>query len=65
MIAIMRSLENLDMELMGKTALLMFFAIFVLVVVYAWTRSRQEMAAWSRIPLTNDDETLRKKEPRS
>ncbi len=62
MIAMLKDLEGMDLELMGKAALIMFFVMFVLAVFYAWTRKRKQLEDWSLIPLLSDDQPEHRKE---
>lgn len=43
--------RSLDVQWMGNLALLIFFACFVAIVIWAFTRPRKQMDACRRLPL--------------
>lgn len=43
--------RSLDLQWLGNLALLMFFACFVAIVVWAMTRPRKQMDECSALPL--------------
>lgn len=49
-------LSNGALTHFATIGLVIFVAVFIGVTVWILTRSRQEVQAWSRIPLTSDED---------
>lgn len=45
--------SHLDMQHLGETGMVMFFAIFIAVAIYAVTRKRKELDYWANLPLAS------------
>ena len=48
-------LSGLGMDVFAVTALVAFFALFVAIVVWTWTRPQREIECQARLPLEEDD----------
>ncbi|HEY8747628.1 MAG TPA: hypothetical protein VIM11_06630 [Tepidisphaeraceae bacterium] len=46
--------NHIDLGRVGETGLLMFFAIFVCVIIYTFTRRRGELDYWANLPLNGN-----------
>ncbi len=53
-IAFKEVFNQLDLNLLGVTAMLVFFASFVAMAVWISLRPREEIRHWSSLPLTDD-----------
>ena len=58
-------LQQIDLALLMKTALVIFFACFVAVVFWALSRPRQLIQEWARLPLSSEDNAPAHEEMRS
>jgi hypothetical protein len=58
-------LEQLDTQPLGTAALVLFLAVFLAILVSAWTRSPRQIERWSRLPLTSGEEPKPEPEGRS
>lgn len=47
------------LELWAQAALVIFFVVFVAVTIWAWTRPRRDVEAWSALALLDDDDAAR------
>lgn len=41
--------------LLSSIGLLIFFAVFLGIIIWAFTRSKRSVDRWSKLPLGNDD----------
>jgi len=48
-------LSGLGMNVFAVTGLIVFFALFVAIVVWTWTRPQREIECQARLPLEEDD----------
>jgi cbb3-type cytochrome oxidase subunit 3 len=48
-------MSGLGMNLFAVTALTVFFALFVAIVVWTYTRPKREIECQARLPLEEDD----------
>jgi cbb3-type cytochrome oxidase subunit 3 len=46
--------------LLSSIGLLIFFAVFLGIIIWAFTRSKRSVDRWSKLPLGNDDVTEHK-----
>lgn len=57
-------LNHMDMASLTSAGLLLFFAVFIGVMLYALTRPPRQADRWSRIPLTEERSSSQRKEDR-
>lgn len=57
-------LTHMDLSSLSSAGLLLFFAVFIGVTLYALTRPPRQADRWSRIPLTEEKSIPNRKEDR-
>lgn len=53
-IAFKEVFNQLDLSLLGLTAMLVFFVSFISMAVWIWCRPNEEIRQWSSLPLAED-----------
>jgi len=48
-------MSNLGMNIFAMIGLVVFFAMFVAIIAWAWSRPRRELEYQARLPLEEDD----------
>lgn len=49
-------LQHMDLTLLTRTGLLIFFICFIAIVIFAITRPKEQVRQWARLPLSSGEE---------